>query len=175
MIGSVGKLIPGLPMVMEVGQLFSDLLFHHPHLSGDRVHNQVHPSYINRSLSSVLGFHINLQIAHLLHSSENSRGESTYYESKNLVVRPDGISEGSLVVVLLRIFMSNMTRLWMVAPDGWKHMAEVCLESLRSECSVLVGGFAGLMMGDFASLLSVCESSNVSRMCVLLVLLATSG
>jgi hypothetical protein len=154
-LGSVGRLIPGLPMVMDVGYLCGDILAHHPLLAGNRVHAQVHPSFIDRSLSSVLWFRINLQVTHHLHSLSDPRVESTYYESRKLVVRKDGLSEESSVVVLLRIFLSNMTRLWMVAREDWKGLASVCLEFLRSEYSMLVGGFAGLVMGDFASLLLV--------------------
>lgn len=53
-LGSVGRLIPGIPMVMEVAALSSDILDYHPDLAGDRVHSQVHPAFIDRSLSSVL-------------------------------------------------------------------------------------------------------------------------
>ena len=53
-LGSVGRLIPDLPMVMEVASLSSDILAHHPHLTDGRVHSQVHPAFIDRSLSPVL-------------------------------------------------------------------------------------------------------------------------
>jgi hypothetical protein len=32
----------------------------------------------------------------------------------------------------LRIFLSNMTRLWMVAREDWRGLASVSLEFLRS-------------------------------------------
>lgn len=67
----------------------------------------------------------------------------------------DGLSEKSLVAVLYRIFISNMTRCWMVYRDKWLDMAESCLCFLRSTYPVLVGGHAGLAMGDFKSLLKV--------------------
>jgi hypothetical protein len=53
-LGAVGRSPPGLPLVMEVGELCQDILAHHPHLAGDRVHNQIHPAFIVRSLDSVL-------------------------------------------------------------------------------------------------------------------------
>jgi hypothetical protein len=49
-----GRLIPDLPMVMEVATLSSDILAYHPDLVGGRVHSQVHPAFVDRSLSSVL-------------------------------------------------------------------------------------------------------------------------
>jgi hypothetical protein len=52
-LGSVVELHDELPMVMEVGPLCSDVMAFHPNLTGYRVHNQVHESFIDRSLSSV--------------------------------------------------------------------------------------------------------------------------
>jgi hypothetical protein len=72
-----------------------------------------------------------------------------------LPVLADGISEKSLVYILLRFFISNLTRLWMVSPANWKQLAEATLEYLRSDWPVLVGGFVGSGMGDLSSLLKV--------------------
>ena len=51
---AIGRAQPGLPMVMEVGELCTDILVHHPHLAGDRVNSQVHSSFGDRSLPMVL-------------------------------------------------------------------------------------------------------------------------
>ena len=52
-LGVVARAPPGLPMVMEVGELCADILVHHPHLAGARVNLQVHPSAIDRAVNSV--------------------------------------------------------------------------------------------------------------------------
>lgn len=53
-LGAVGRSPPGLPLVMEVGELCQDILAHHPHLAGDRVSNHIHPANFNRTLNSVI-------------------------------------------------------------------------------------------------------------------------
>jgi hypothetical protein len=53
-LGAIGTLRAGLPMVMDVGELCSEILAYHPQLVGPRVHNHVHPSFVDRNLSSVL-------------------------------------------------------------------------------------------------------------------------
>ncbi len=157
-LGGSGKAPTGLPMVMEVGSLDTEILAHHPHLSGNVVHNQVHPSFIDRSLPSVLllFFIILFKMTRFLHEPKLVHGESSYWAGRKVIERDDGISETSQVMIVLRIFISNMTRLWMVSPNDWKDMAEKALEYVRAEYPILVGGFVGLTMGDFKSLLLVC-------------------
>jgi hypothetical protein len=62
-------------------------------------------------------------------------------------------------MVMLRVFISNMTRIWMVSSVDWIDLASVALNYLRSDYPILVGGFAGLAFGDFKSFLSVCSLS----------------
>jgi hypothetical protein len=52
-IASAIKVNPAFPMVVDVATLSYDILQHHPELEGHRVHPQVHPSFVDRALSSV--------------------------------------------------------------------------------------------------------------------------
>ncbi len=53
-LGAEMRLHDDLPYCMEVGSLCKDILAYHPDLSGNRVHDQVHPSFIDRSIPEVL-------------------------------------------------------------------------------------------------------------------------
>lgn len=90
-----------------------------------------------------------------MHNPKGPVDESKYYEARNVVVKADGISEESQVLIMLRIFISHMTRLWMVSPGTWKELASIALAHMQSKWPILVGGFVGRAMGDFNALLLV--------------------
>jgi hypothetical protein len=154
-VGSVGRSPTGFPMVMEVGEFCSGILLYLPELSGDRIHNQVHSSFVDRALSSVLLFFLItlLQVTKHLHGPTDEG--SSYFGSRKIVPADDGLSEKSVVLILMRIFISHTTRLWMISPGNWLNQASVALKYLRENFPVLVGGFAGAWMGEFEYLLTV--------------------
>lgn len=81
--------------------------------------------------------------------------ESTYHEARNIRVKKDGISEKSQIMILMRIFISHMTRIWFISPNNWIDLASISLEYLRRKYPILVGGFAGAELGDMQTILAV--------------------
>jgi hypothetical protein len=96
------------------------------------------------------------QVTHHIHSPKPESEENSYYGARNIIVKKDGISEKSIVMILMRLFLTNMTRLMMVSHDDWVGMADAALAYLRSHHFMLAGGYVGLGLGDIQSLMQVC-------------------
>jgi hypothetical protein len=67
----------------------------------------------------------------------------------------DGLSEESVVVLLQRIVVSNLARIYLIAPQNWISLASTAFQFLLKSHPVLVGGFVGSRQGSFSELLQV--------------------
>jgi hypothetical protein len=81
-------------------------------------------------------------------SEENSLRRKEYNSEEGR------ISEKSIVMILMRLFLTNMTRLMMVSHDDWWGWTRVMY--LRSHHFMLAGGYVGLGLGDIQPLMQVC-------------------
>ncbi len=82
--------------------------------------------------------------------------ESSYFSSKKKFIVKDGLSEGSVLLLLQRLIVSNFARLRFVSVDHWKDMGVIALDYLRKHHPILAGGYAGKQFGSFHNLLLVC-------------------
>ena len=71
--------------------------------------------------------------------------------SKDVTIK-DGLSEESVVFVLHRLAVTNLARLYLVAPTNWMVLASRAFEYLRQSHPVLVGGYVGARQGTFSEI-----------------------
>jgi hypothetical protein len=71
----------------------------------------------------------------------------------------DGLSESSIIILLQRVMISNLGRLYLVLGDGWADAGEEALSYLRKHWPILVGGHAGAELGTLRDILCVCFPS----------------
>ena len=148
-------IIDGLPKCIEIGELSSKILEFHPSLNGNRVLSLHHPSLLDRGLSAVSDFISNCQLTAHVKTAANHPPESKYIHGKKALPLKDGLSEDSIVILLQRIAIANLGRIFLIDPDNWLDMANHGLEYLRRTSPVLAGGFAGARMGNFSALINV--------------------
>lgn len=74
------------------------------------------------------------------------------------VPKEDGLSETTVINILLRMAVSHFSRLFFVFGCDWTAIANKALMHLREEHGILAGGYGGRARGDFVDILKVFES-----------------